>query len=397
MTSRPIRVMTVFGTRPEAVKMAPLVKALEQSPEIESLVCVTAQHREMLDQVLEVFEVHPDDDLDIMEPNQSLGTITRKALAGLEDVIEARQPDIVLVHGDTTTTFAAALAAFYHQVAIGHVEAGLRTYDKYSPFPEEMNRQLADVLCDLYFAPTLWAADNLWREGKPADKVFITGNTAVDAMKKTVQEHYHHEVLDAIPSASRIIYMTSHRRENLGEKLHNICSAARQVVDEFEDVHLIYPVHLNPSVRETVFSVMGKHPRIHLIDPLGIVDNHNFMARSTLILTDSGGIQEEAPTLGIPVLVMRDTTERPEGIAAGTLKLVGTDTEAIYEEAVHLLTNESAYADMAGRKNPYGDGMASNRIVAAVLYHFQRGPRPEPFEYKGKGGNASAAGVVARL
>ncbi|WP_035465918.1 non-hydrolyzing UDP-N-acetylglucosamine 2-epimerase [Alicyclobacillus pomorum] len=374
--------MTVFGTRPEAVKMAPLVKVLEQQEGIESLVCVTAQHREMLDQVLEVFDIHPDDDLDIMEPKQSLGTITRKALSGLEDVIAARKPDIVLVHGDTTTTFAAALAAFYHQTAIGHVEAGLRTYDKYSPFPEEMNRQLADVLCDLYFAPTTWAAENLWREGKSPEKVFVTGNTVVDAMKTTVRQSYQHPVLDSIPKGARLIYMTSHRRENLGEKLHNICNAARQLADTFEDVHLVYPVHLNPSVREVAFDILGGHPRIHLIDPLGVVDNHNFLARSTLILTDSGGIQEEAPSLGVPVLVLRDTTERPEGISAGTLKLVGTNQEDIYNEAVHLLTDEQAYRDMAGRKNPYGDGYASERIVQAILHYFGRGPRPEPFTYR---------------
>ncbi|WP_290585726.1 non-hydrolyzing UDP-N-acetylglucosamine 2-epimerase [Alicyclobacillus sp.] len=374
--------MTVFGTRPEAVKMAPLVKALERTPGVESLVCVTAQHREMLDQVLEVFSIRPDDDLDIMEPSQTLGTITRKALRGLEEVIDRRRPDIVLVHGDTTTTFAAALAAFYHQVAIGHVEAGLRTYDKYSPFPEEMNRQLADVLCDLFFAPTDWAAGNLLREGKPADRVYVTGNTVVDAMATTVRRGYRHEVLDGLPAGSRMVYMTSHRRENLGDPLENICRAARQVVEEFTDVHLVYPVHLNPRVRETVFRVLGGHPRIHLIDPLGVVDNHNFMARATLILTDSGGIQEEAPSLGVPVLVMRDTTERPEGIEAGTLRLVGTDQAAIAKEAARLLSEPEAYEDMARRNNPYGDGHASERIVQAILHHFGRGPRPSPFVYE---------------
>lgn len=376
-----VRVMTVFGTRPEAVKMAPLVKALEAAEEIESLVCVTAQHREMLDQVLEVFHIQPDDDLDIMEPNQTLGTITRKALAGIEAVIDSREPDIVLVHGDTTTTFAAALAAFYRQTAIGHVEAGLRTYDKYSPFPEEMNRQLADVLCDLYFAPTLQSADNLWREGKPSGKVFVTGNTAIDAMSTTVQKGYTHPVLDGLPTNSRMIYMTSHRRENFGEKLENICGAALQLVETFEDVHLVYPVHLNPNVQHTVYQILGDHPRIHLIDPLGVVDNHNFMARATLILTDSGGIQEEAPTLGVPVLVLRDTTERPEGITAGTLKLVGTDKAEIFAAGHNLLTDETAYRDMAGRKNPYGDGKASERIVQAILHYFDRAERPDPFEY----------------
>ncbi|MCL6454661.1 MAG: UDP-N-acetylglucosamine 2-epimerase (non-hydrolyzing) [Alicyclobacillus sp.] len=374
--------MTVFGTRPEAVKMAPLVKVLEQTSGIESLVCVTAQHREMLDQVLDVFDIHPDDDLDIMEPSQSLGTITRKALAGLETVIGERQPDIVLVHGDTTTTMVAALAAFYHQVKIGHVEAGLRTYDKYSPFPEEMNRQVADVLSDLYFAPTTWAAQNLWNEGKSPERTFVTGNTVVDAMATTVRQDYRHPVLDAVPEGARLIYMTSHRRENLGDPLANICRAARRLVEAHPDVYLVYPVHLNPSVRETVFDVLGGHDRISLIDPLGVVDNHNFMARATLILTDSGGIQEEAPSLGVPVLVMRDTTERPEGIEAGTLKLVGTSEAEIFEAGHRLLTDAAAYEDMAGRKNPYGDGRASERIVAAILHAFGRGPRPEPFVYQ---------------
>ncbi|QQE81494.1 non-hydrolyzing UDP-N-acetylglucosamine 2-epimerase [Alicyclobacillus sp. SO9] len=374
--------MTVFGTRPEAVKMAPLVKALEAEPDVESLVCVTAQHREMLDQVLQVFEIKPDDDLDIMEPNQSLGTITAKALKGVEPVIRDRKPDIVLVHGDTTTTFAAALAAFYQSVSIGHVEAGLRTYDKYSPFPEEMNRQLADVLCDMYFAPTQWSAKNLWSEGKPAERVFVTGNTVVDAMKTTVQPDYEHTVLNQIPSESRIIYMTAHRRENFGEKLENLCRAAFRIVERFEDVHLIYPVHLNPNVRETAYRLLGNHHRIHLIDPLGVIDNHNFMSKATLILSDSGGIQEEAPSMGVPVLVLRDTTERPEGVTAGTLKLVGTNEDAVVSEATKLLTDSSAYQDMAHRQNPYGDGEASKRIVEAILYHFGRGPRPQPFVYK---------------
>ncbi|MCL6632995.1 MAG: UDP-N-acetylglucosamine 2-epimerase (non-hydrolyzing) [Alicyclobacillus herbarius] len=385
ISGRPVRVLTVFGTRPEAVKMAPLVTELRQHPGVQSYVCVTAQHREMLDQVLEVFQVTPDDDLDIMEPNQTLGTITRKALAGLEEVIAKRQPDIVLVHGDTTTTFAAALAAFYQRAAVGHVEAGLRTYDKYSPYPEEMNRQLADVLADLYFAPTQWSAENLWREGKPMESVFVTGNTAVDAMRTTVRKTYRHPVLDALPSDARIVYMTSHRRENLGAPLEQICAAAFEIVERFADVHLIYPVHLNPRVRETVFSILGSHPRIHLLDPLGVIDNHNFMARATLILTDSGGIQEEAPSLGVPVLVMRDTTERPEGIAAGTLRLVGTERAQIVREAAQLLSDAAAYADMAGRKNPYGDGEASRRIVAAILHWFTGAPRPQPFVYGGAG------------
>lgn len=382
MSERRIRVMTVFGTRPEAVKMAPLVQELERCQEIESQVCVTAQHREMLDQVLDVFGIYPNDDLDIMEPSQTLGTITRKALEGLEQVIAARKPDMVLVHGDTTTTFAAALAAFYQQVAIGHVEAGLRTYDKYSPFPEEMNRQLADVLCDLYFAPTELSATNLLREGKSDRSIFVTGNTAIDAMKTTISASYRHEVLAKIPANSRMVYMTSHRRENFGDPLKNICAAAYRLVEAQPDVHLLYPVHLNPNVRDTVYTMLGNHPRIHLLDPLGVVDNHNFMAKSTLILTDSGGIQEEAPSLGIPVLVLRDTTERPEGIHAGTLKLVGTDEEAIFSAGMQLLTDERAYRDMAGRKNPYGDGHASERIVQAILYHFGKGPLPQAFRYE---------------
>lgn len=374
-----LRVMTVFGTRPEAVKMAPLVKELEQAPEIDSLVCVTAQHREMLDQVLSVFEIQPDDDLDIMEPNQTLGTVTRKALMGMEAVIARRKPDIVLVHGDTTTTFAAALAAFYQSVAIGHVEAGLRTYDKFSPYPEEMNRQLADVLADMYFAPTVWSAENLRSEGKPAERVYVTGNTVVDAIKTTVRKDYRHPVLDSIPGTSRIVYMTAHRRENFGEKLQNLCRAALDIVEEFPDVHLIFPVHLNPHVQESVRGILNNHQRVHLIEPLGVIDNHNFMARATLILSDSGGIQEEAPTLGVPVLVLRDTTERPEGIEAGTLKLVGTNRWEVQAQARTLLTDEQAYHDMAGRKNPYGDGHASERIVAAILHYFQRAERPMPF------------------
>lgn len=362
--------------------MAPLVKELQRHPEVESLVCVTAQHRQMLDQVLDVFQVIPDEDLNIMEPGQTLGTITRKALAGLEEVIARRHPDVVLVHGDTTTTFAAALAAFYQQVAIGHVEAGLRTHDKYSPFPEEMNRQLADVLTDLFFAPTSWAADNLLREGKPADRVFVTGNTVVDAMQTTVRKNYRHPVLDGLPTSTRLVYMTAHRRENLGEKLAHICQAVDRLVREFPDIHVVYPVHLNPSVRDTVFHILGGQDRIHLIDPLDVVDNHNFMARAYLILTDSGGIQEEAPSLGVPVLVMRDTTERPEGIQAGTLRLVGTDEQAIYAAAAHLLTDAGAHADMARRSNPYGDGQASLRIVRGVIHHFGLGVRPDPFRYQ---------------
>jgi len=376
----PIRVMTVFGTRPEAVKMAPLVKALEQAGEaIRPTVCVTAQHRQMLDQVLHLFEITPDYDLDIMEPRQTLTGITTKALKGLEQVLQEEKPHIVLVHGDTTTTFAASLAAFYQQVAIGHVEAGLRTYDKYSPFPEEMNRQLTGVMADLHFAPTEQSKSHLLQEHKPEARIFVTGNTAIDAMKSTVQETYRHEILDGLADGQRLVFMTCHRRENLGEKMHNIFTAVRRLVDDHEDIVLVYPVHLNPAVQEPARAILGGHPRIHLIDPLEVFDTHNFMARAVLILTDSGGIQEEAPSLGVPVLVLRDTTERPEGIAAGTLKLVGTDQDVIYREAHELLTNAEAHNKMAIAANPYGDGEASQRIVQAILYHFGRGERPDEF------------------
>jgi len=376
----PIRVLTVFGTRPEAVKMAPLVKALERAGEaIHSRVCVTAQHRQMLDQVLHLFEITPDYDLDIMEPRQTLTGITTKALAGLEDVIRKEQPQIVLVHGDTTTTFVASLAAFYSQVAIGHVEAGLRTYDKYSPFPEEMNRQLTGVMADLHFAPTDQSKDNLLRENKPEARIFVTGNTAIDAMKTTVRESYTHPILASIETGQRLVFMTCHRRENLGEKMQNIFTAVRRLVDTHEDIVLVYPVHLNPAVQEPARAILGDHERIHLIDPLDVFDTHNFMSRAHLILTDSGGIQEEAPSLGVPVLVLRDTTERPEGIQAGTLKLVGTDQETIYAEAHTLLTDAEAHRQMAVAANPYGDGEASERIVQAILHHFAGAERPSEF------------------
>ncbi|GAX89601.1 non-hydrolyzing UDP-N-acetylglucosamine 2-epimerase [Effusibacillus lacus] len=377
----PIRVLTVFGTRPEAIKMAPLVKALEQAaPAIDSKVCVTAQHRQMLDQVLDIFQIKPDYDLDIMEPRQTLTGITVKALKGLEQVIGEVQPHIVLVHGDTTTTFVAAVAAFYQQVAIGHVEAGLRTYDKYSPFPEEMNRQLTGVMADLHFAPTSDSARNLLQENKNPDKIFVTGNTAIDAMKTTVRADYRHPILDQVGHGKRLIFMTAHRRENLGEKMENIFRAVRRIVEDHKDVALVYPVHLNPAVQEPARAILGGHPRVHLIDPLDVVDTHNFMSRSYLILTDSGGIQEEAPSLGVPVLVLRDTTERPEGIAAGTLKLAGTDEDTIYRLACELLNNKEAHRVMSIAANPYGDGLASDRIVKAILYHYGRGERPDEFE-----------------
>ncbi|MGB8956104.1 MAG: UDP-N-acetylglucosamine 2-epimerase (non-hydrolyzing) [Tumebacillaceae bacterium] len=377
---KPIRVLTVFGTRPEAVKMAPLVKALERAgDQIHSRVCVTAQHRQMLDQVLNLFEIKPDYDLDIMEPRQTLTGVTIKALGGLEEVIQKEQPHIVLVHGDTTTTFVASLAAFYQQAAIGHVEAGLRTYNKYSPFPEEMNRQLTGVMADLHFAPTELSKHNLLQEHKPEEHIFITGNTAIDAMKTTVQEGYKHPILDGIKEGQRLVFMTAHRRENLGEKMHNIFTAVRRLVDTHEEIVVVYPVHLNPAVQEPARKILGGHDRIHLIDPLDVFDTHNFMSRAYLILTDSGGIQEEAPSLGVPVLVLRDTTERPEGIGAGTLKLAGTDEETIYAMAHELLTDAEAHNKMAIAANPYGDGEASQRIVEAILYHFGQGERPDEF------------------
>lgn len=327
-----IKVMSIFGTRPEAIKMAPLVKELERRKEIESIVCVTAQHREMLDQVLNTFDIKPDYDLNIMKQGQSLADVTTRALVGLEEVIKDVKPDIVLVHGDTTTTFAGALAAFYNQVAIGHVEAGLRTYDKYSPFPEEMNRQCVDRMTDMYFAPTEISKNNLLKENIDESKIYITGNTAIDAMSTTVDENYTHPELDWINAGERMILLTAHRRENLGEPMRHIFRAIKRVVDEFSNVKVIYPIHMNPRVREVANEVFGDADRVKLIEPLEVFDFHNFQNKSYIILTDSGGIQEEAPSLGKPVLVLRDTTERPEGIKAGTLKLVGTDEDVIYEE-----------------------------------------------------------------
>lgn len=380
-TMEQVRVLTVFGTRPEAVKMAPLVKALERAGDkIHSRVCVTAQHRQMLDQVLSLFEIRPDYDLDIMEPNQTLTGVTVKALKGLEEVIRKEQPHIVLVHGDTTTTFAASLAAFYQQAAIGHVEAGLRTWDKYSPFPEEMNRQLTGVMADLHFAPTDQSKANLLSENKPQDRIFVTGNTAIDAMASTVREDYTHPILDSLQAGQRLVFMTAHRRENLGEKMRNIFTSVRRLVDTHEDIVVVYPVHLNPAVQEPAREILGGHDRIHLIDPLDVYDTHNFMSRAYLILTDSGGIQEEAPSLGVPVLVLRDTTERPEGIQAGTLKMAGTEEAMIYELANELLTDKDAHQKMAIAANPYGDGQASERIVQAILYHYGLGQRPDEFK-----------------
>ena len=369
---RKIKVMSIFGTRPEAIKMAPLVKALERREEIESIVCVTAQHREMLDQVLETFEIKPDYDLNIMKQGQTLGDVTTRALNGLEEVIKESQPDIVLVHGDTTTTFAGALAAFYNQVAIGHVEAGLRTYNKYSPFPEEMNRQMVDCMTDMYFAPTELSKANLLKENINEEKIYITGNTAIDAMSTTVDSDYTHPELEWINNNERMILLTAHRRENLGEPMRHIFKAIRKIVDEFEDVKVIYPIHMNPKVREVAKEIFNGCGRVKLIEPLEVFDFHNFQNKSFIILTDSGGIQEEAPSLGKPVLVLRDTTERPEGISAGTLKLVGTDEDVIYEETKKLLTDKEQYEKMSKASNPYGDGHASERIVDAIIEKFNK-------------------------
>ena len=361
-----IKVMTIFGTRPEAIKMAPLVKELESRDNIESIVCVTAQHREMLDQVLNAFDIKPNYDLNIMKSGQTLSEITSRVLLGLEEIIKKENPNIVLVHGDTSTTFAGALAAFYNQIDIGHVEAGLRTWNKYSPFPEEMNRQMVDRITDMYFAPTNTSKENLLKESIDQSKIYVTGNTAIDAMKTTVRNNYNHEVLDWIGN-DRMILLTAHRRENLGEPMKNIFKAVKKIIDEFDDVKVVYPIHLNPKVREVAYEIFSDMDKIKLIEPLEVIDFHNFINKSYIILTDSGGIQEEAPSLGKPVLVLRDTTERPEGIEAGTLKLVGTDEQTIHTETKKLLTDRKIYDKMGKANNPYGDGYASKYIVDAIL------------------------------
>lgn len=360
------KVVSIFGTRPEAIKMAPVVKELEARNGVRSVVCVTAQHRSMLDQVLEVFKIKPDYDLDIMEPGQTLSYITSEVLKGIEKVIIKERPDLVLVHGDTTTAMAATLAAFYRQVAIGHVEAGLRTYDKYSPYPEEMNRQIIDRVADYLFAPTTLSQANLGDKMNVGQKIYVTGNTAIDALKVTVTDSYSNEDLEWA-SGSRMILLTAHRRENLGAPMRHIFTAIRKIVNEFKDVKIIYPVHLNPKVQEVAREILGDNDRVRLIEPLDVLDFHNYMDRAYFIMSDSGGVQEEAPSLGKPVLVLRNVTERPEGVEAGTLKLVGTKEEDVYNNMKLLLTDEKEYKKMSNAVNPYGDGFASKRIVDAIL------------------------------
>ncbi len=377
-----VRVMTIFGTRPEAIKMAPLVQELAKRPQLESLCCVTAQHREMLDSVLSIFHLTPDYDLDIMEPRQTLSTITSKCLIGIQDVLQEAKPDLVLVHGDTSTTFSGALAAFYQKIPVGHVEAGLRTYDKYSPFPEEMNRKLVTAVADLYFCPTAKNCENLTREGISAG-IFHTGNTVIDALASTVAKDFHFSTsllnhLDYVNQ--KVILVTCHRRENYGEPMENIMSALRAIADIHKDVELVYPVHLSPVVQEVARRHLSGHDRIHLIPPLNVEEMHNLMARCYLVMTDSGGLQEEAPALGKPVLVLRRETERPEAVAAGTVKLTGTDPDTIISMASELIHSPAAYEAMAHAANPYGDGHACRRIADAIEWHFGlRQESPVPF------------------
>ena len=381
MYVKKLKVNPIFGTRPEAIKMAPLILELKKrAAEFETVVTVTAQHREMLDQVLEIFEITPDYDLDVMQPDQTITTITTNVMNRLEQVIQAEKPDIILVHGDTTTTFAASLAAFYNKTAIGHVEAGLRTWNKYSPYPEEMNRQLTDVLSDLYFAPTLQSKENLLQENHPVEQVYVTGNTAIDALKQTVAQDYQHDILEKVDFSKKVILVTMHRRENQGKPMEQVFKAMKDVVAKHPNTEIIYPVHLSPTVQKLAHAAFDGVERVHLIDPLDVVDFHNLAARSHFIMSDSGGVQEEAPSLGKPVLVLRDTTERPEGIAAGTLKLVGTEYENVKREMTALLEDENQYQQMAQAKNPYGDGQASQRILDAIAYHFgQLADRPQDF------------------
>ncbi len=375
-----LKVITIFGTRPEAIKMAPLILELEKHPEhIESLVCVTAQHRQMLDQVLDIFKIKPNFDLNVMKDRQTLNEITMRVLQGLEPVFQEAKPDLILVHGDTLTTFLASYAAFMQQIQVGHVEAGLRTWNKMSPYPEEMNRQLTGVLADLHFAPTQQSADNLRKENKSESQIYVTGNTVTDVFKYTVQEKFEHPVLEWA-AGRKLILMTAHRREAQGEPHRQIFRAVKRIADEFEDIAIVYPVHPSPAVKEPAHEILGNHPRIKLVDPFDVFEFHNFYPHAHMILTDSGGLQEEAPSFGVPVLVLRDTTERPEGIQAGTLELVGTDEEMVYERARALLTDPNLYNKMSQAANPYGDGKSSERIVQAILHHFGKtSERPEAF------------------
>lgn len=377
-----LKVMTIFGTRPEAIKMAPVVKALAEAPDMDPIVTVTAQHRDMLDQVLRLFDITPDYDLNIMSPGQTLYDVTDRALLGLKSVLEEAKPDVVLVHGDTTTTFAGALASFYQEIPVGHVEAGLRTGNIYSPFPEEMNRKLTGSLATYHFAPTSSSESNLVKENINQDHLYVTGNTVIDALATTVREDYvfEEEAINALDSTKRIVLVTTHRRENLGEPMRHVYGAIRQLVEEFEDIQIVFPVHKNPKVRQVVQEELGTVERVTLIDPLDYEPFANLMAKSYLILTDSGGIQEEAPALGKPVLVLRDTTERPEAVTAGTVRLVGTDKAAVHDAAYELLHDQDAYKIMSNSVNPYGDGQASRRIVEALRHEFLGNPNvPDRF------------------
>ena len=366
-----VKVMLVFGTRPEAIKMAPLVHQLKKQADLfEVVTVVTGQHRQMLDQILKTFAITADYDLDIMKANQGLTDITANILIKLDPILKESRPDLVLVHGDTTTTFAAAAAAFYNQIKVGHVEAGLRTWNKYSPFPEEMNRQLTDVLADLYFAPTEESKHHLLKENHAEENIFVTGNTAIDVLSLTVRKDYRHQLLDSWPSNRKMILVTMHRRENQGEPMRQVFKTLKEIADSRDDISIVYPVHLSPAVQKTAEAVLSHHDRIHLIPPLDVVDFHNFAAKSYFIMSDSGGVQEEAPSLGKPVLVLRDTTERPEGVAAGTLKLVGTKPADIKKAATELLTNSDSYKQMAQASNPYGDGKGAIRIAQAIAYYF---------------------------
>lgn len=364
-----LKIMTIFGTRPEAIKMAPLIKYMEKFDELESVVVVTAQHREMLDQVLKFFNIKPDYDLDLMKTEQSLTEITARALTNLDAVIKVSNPDIILVHGDTTTTLAASLAGFYNKIPIGHVEAGLRTYNKYSPFPEEMNRQLTDSLTEIYFAPTMQSKKNLLAEDPKRRNIFVTGNTAIDAMKYTIVKDYEDELLKKLKNRKKIL-ITMHRRENVGKPMMNVFKAVNRIVDDSPEVDVIFPIHKNPKVRQIADQFLKKTNQIHLIEPLDVIDFQNYCNNSYIILTDSGGVQEEAPSYGVPVLVLRDTTERPEGINAGTLKLIGTEEDDVYNESLLLIQDRTEYEKMANASNPYGDGKASERIMDAIFYYF---------------------------